>query len=260
MDNSGRVGHITASTSISSGNGWDGSVGESSGAEGGGVVHLGVPGGNWGGNVVVGQRGSDSGGSNGLDNRGLNLDSLDSGRGSISSISQAVVVWAVGSIVVGSVVVGVSGVSGIREPVSIGGVESISISLGLSLGLSLGNMDNSGRVGHISASSSISSSHSWDGSVGESSDAQGSRGADMSVPGGQRGVVVGGIGVASVSVSAKTVTIMSQSVSIGGVEGVSISLGGSGSHGGKTSDSQELVHDDCRVELEHTLPTVGSEL
>merc|ERR1712241_1231436 len=139
--------------------------------------------------MVVGQRssnGGDSRGSNGLDNRGLNLDSLDSGRGGISSIAQAVVVGAVGSIVVGSVVVGVSGVPGVGESVSISGVESISISLGLSLGLSLGNMDNSGRVGDISASPSISSSHSRDGSVGETSDVQGSRGADMSVPGGQR--------------------------------------------------------------------------
>jgi hypothetical protein len=257
MDNSGRVGDISASTSVSSGNGGDGSGSESSGGEGSSVVHLGVPGGNWGGEgVVVGERSSD-GGSNGLNNgRGLNLNSLDSGRGGISGVSQAVAVGTVGSIVVGSVVVGVASVarvSGVGESsVAVSGVESVSISLSLGVGGPLGNVDNSGRVGDISASTSVSSSNGGDGGVSESSDAQGSRGADMSVPGGQRGGVVvggGGIRITSVSVSAETVSsvssVVSQSVAIGAVESVSISLGGSGSHGGKTSESQEFVHDDC---------------
>jgi len=257
MDNSGRVGDISASTSVSSGNGGDGSGSESSGGEGSSVVHLGVPGGNWGSDgVVVGERSSDSGGSNGLNNgRGLNLDSLDSGRGGISGIAQAVAVGTVGSIVVGSVVVGVASVarvSGVREAsVTVSGVESVSISLSLGVGGSLGNVDNSGRVGDISASTSVSSSNGGDGSVSESSDAQGSRGADMSVPGGNwggigvMGITVMGIRITSVSVSAETVSVVSQSVAIGAVESISISLGGSGSHGGKTSDSQEFVHVDC---------------
>merc|ERR550539_2184726 len=168
MDNSGRVGDISASTSVSSGNGGDGSGSESSGGEGSSVVHLGVPGGNWGGEgVVVGERSSDGGdsrGSNGLNNgRGLNLHSLDSSRGGISGVSQAVAVGTVGSIVVGSVVVGVANVarvSGVGESsVSVSGVESVSISLSLGVGGPLGNVDNSGRVGNISASTSVSSSN-----------------------------------------------------------------------------------------------------
>jgi len=258
VDNSGRVGDISASTSVSSSNGGDGSVGQTNGGQGSRGADLGVPGGDRGGDgVVVGERsshGGDSRGSNGLNNgRGLNLHSLDSGRGGISGISQAVAVGTVGSIVVGSVVVGVASVarvSGVGESsVSVSGVESVSISLSLGVGGPLGNVDNSGRVGDISASTSVSSSNGGDGGVSESSDAQGSRGADMGVPGGQRGMVVGGIRITSVSVSAKTVSsvgsVVSQSVAIGAVESVSISLGGSGSHGGKTSDSQEFVHDDC---------------
>merc|ERR1711981_674951 len=174
MDNSGRVGDISASTGISSSNG---------------------------------------GGSNGLNNgRGLNLNSLDSSRGGISGVSQAVAVGTVGSIVVGSVVVGVASVarvSGVGEAVSVSGVESVSISLSLGVGGPLGDVDNSGRVGDISASTSVSSSNGGDGSVSDSSDAQGGRGADMGVPGGQRGVVVGGIRITSVSVSAKTVSVVS---------------------------------------------------
>ena len=155
MDNSGRVGDISASTSVSSSNGGDGSGSESSGGEGSSVVHLGVPGGNWGGDgVVVGERsshGGDSRGSNGLNNgRGLNLNSLDSGRGGISGISQAVAVGTVGSIVVGSVVVGVASVarvSGVGESsVSVSGVESVSISLSLGVGGPLGNVDNSFKL------------------------------------------------------------------------------------------------------------------
>ena len=151
MDNSGRVGDISASTSVSSSNGGDGGVSESSGGEGSSVVHLGVPGGNWGGDgVVVGERSSDRG-SNGLNNgRGLNLNSLDSSRGGISGVSQAVAVGTVGSIVVGSVVVGVASVarvSGVGESsVSVSGVESVSISLSLGVGGPLGNVDNSFKL------------------------------------------------------------------------------------------------------------------
>ena len=144
MDNSGRVGNISASTSVSSSHSGDGSVGQTNGGQGSRGADLGIPGGDWGGDVVVGERSSDSGGSNGLNNgRGLNLNSLDSGRGGISGISQAVVVGTVGSIVVG-MVVGVARVSGVREAVTVSGVESVSISLGV--GGSLGNVDNSFKL------------------------------------------------------------------------------------------------------------------
>ena len=151
MDNSGRVGNISASTSVSSSHSGDGSVGQTNGGQGSRGADLGVPGGDWGGDdwggdVVVGERSSDSGGSNGLNNgRGLNLNSLDSGRGGISGISQAVVVGTVGSIVVG-MVVGVARVSGVREAVTVSGVESVSISISLGVGGSLGNVDNSFKL------------------------------------------------------------------------------------------------------------------
>merc|ERR1719481_1565142 len=51
---------------------------------------------------------------------------------------------------------------------SIGMVKSFSISFGLSL--TLGNMDNSSRVGNISASTSISTMNSRDGSGGNTMD------------------------------------------------------------------------------------------
>merc|ERR1712058_181651 len=52
---------------------------------------------------------------------------------------------------------------------SIGMVKSFSISFGLSL--TLGNMDNSSRVGNISASTGISTMNSRDGSRGSTMDA-----------------------------------------------------------------------------------------
>merc|ERR1719297_428485 len=87
------------------------------------------------------------------------------------------------------------------------------------------------------------------GGVSQSSDVQGSGGADMGVAGGNGGsVVVGGIRVASVTIGTKTVgsvVVGSQSVAVGVVQQswVSLSLGGSGGNGGQTSESQELVHD-----------------
>ena len=101
----------------------------------------------------------------------------------------------------------------------------------------LGNVDNSGRVGDIPSGSGVASSNSGHGSVGQTSDVEGSRGAHVGVASGEGSVVVSGIGVASVAIGAKTVAVVTQTVAVGAVESVSISLGGSGGNGGQTSES-----------------------
>merc|ERR1719445_2764840 len=122
MDNSGRVGNISASSGVSSGNSWDGGISKSDGGQGSRWADLGGSSGNWGSGIG------------------------DWGSIWVSSIAIAVWVSSISSIGrVGTIGAGIW-VS------SIGSIESIGISL--SLGLSLGNMDNSGRVGNISASTS----------------------------------------------------------------------------------------------------------
>merc|ERR1719445_2459693 len=116
MDNSGRVGNISASSGVSSGNSWDGGISKSDGGQGSRWADLGGSSGNWGSGI--------------------------GDWGSIWVSGIAIVVW------VGTIAVWISGISSIGRVgtigagiwvSSIGSIESIGISL--SLGLSLGNMD-----------------------------------------------------------------------------------------------------------------------
>merc|ERR1719397_1354547 len=148
MNNSGRVGDVAASASVTSSNGRAGWINWTHGGQGGGGAHLGVSGGHGGGNSVGGNSG-----------------------GGVVRVSQSIAVRGGTVAVVAKVVV-----TGIRwETVTIGGVEQgwVGLSLSLGIGLSLGNMDNSGRVGNIPASTSVTSSDSGDGSISETSGGQG---------------------------------------------------------------------------------------
>jgi len=84
-------------------------------------------------------------------------------------IGVSIGVWVGGAVRVSSISIVVR-----VSSVSIGRVEESWVSLGisLSLGLSLGNMDDSSRVGDISASTSVSSSNSGDGGISKTKGGQ----------------------------------------------------------------------------------------
>merc|ERR1711892_325185 len=73
------------------------------------------------------------------------------------------------------------GTSNRESSIAVGGI--VGVSLGFSL--SLGHMDNSSRVGNISASTSIASSNSGDSSRGQAIDANRSRGAQAGITSGK---------------------------------------------------------------------------
>jgi len=137
MDNSGRVGDITASTGISSSNSRDSSRGKTSNAGA--------------------SRGADGGISSSVRVSGISSISKSMGSIRISSISSV-------------------GVSKTKTSISISSIEKSGVSLSLSF--TLGNMDNSGRVGDITASTGISTSYGRDSGRGKTSNAGASRGAD----------------------------------------------------------------------------------
>ena len=146
----------------------------------------------------------------------------------VSSNSRGSVGIGVGSI--GVRVASIASISSVRVG-TIGGVgKTISIStiesIRLSLSLPLGNMDDSSRVGDISASASISSSNSRDGGISESNSGQGGRGADLGVSGIHRGGMV------------SSNSGDSRSSSNGGDSRSSLNLGDSGgSHGHRLGDA-----------------------
>ena len=81
-------------------------------------------------------------------------------------------------------------------------------------------MDDSSRVGNISASSSIASDNTGGGSRGESSNANRVSGVGHSIAGSVGSSIgVGGSGIASIAIGTKTKTI-----AIGTIVGISISL------------------------------------
>merc|ERR1712088_932636 len=114
---------------------------------------------------------------------------------------------------------------------------------GISLSFPLGDMDDSGRVGDVTASSSVTSSNSGDGGSGKAGNAHGGRGGDTGVAGSNRGNSSVGIAVAkavgvAVAVGSKTIA------SIASVQEVGVGLSLRGSHSGRShaEDSKELVH------------------
>merc|ERR1719225_2155633 len=128
------------------------------------------------------------------------------------------------------------------------------MSISLSLSLPLGNMDDSSRVGDISASASISSSNSGDGGISQSNSGQGGGGADLGV-GSWMGIGTIGSSIAISSISSiSTIGGVGQTIAVSSVESIGISLSLDEGDGGKTSNGQEFVHDVKVV----TLPTVGS--
>merc|ERR1719357_820967 len=116
--------------------------------------------------------------------------------------------------------------------------------ISLSFSFTLGNMDNSGRVGYITSGTSISSSKGRDGSRGKSSNAGASRGADGGITssGNWESISIDSSSMIRVSsiagISKTSIAITSVKESC-----ISISLWLGNSHGSKTSNSQEFVHD-----------------
>ena len=141
---------------------------------------------------------------------------------SVVSIS----IWVSIVSMVGITVVGISVISMVS--ISIWVVSVVSIGISLSISRSLGNMDNSGRVGNISASSSISTSDSWYGSGGESGNSYGVGNIGDSVSSGSNW---GGIGVWG-SIAIGTIAVW---VSISSIEESWISLSLSRDISGKTN-------------------------
>merc|ERR1719291_1138078 len=249
VDNSSRVGAVASSSSVSSSNGGDGSGGEPGNVDGVGGGDISVASGD--GMVEEGSSDGDGGGSDSLhlsDGRGNN------GRGGNSvgvvAVAEAVVVSVRVSSIAGIAQTVVSGVSGVSESVVTIGI--VGVGLGISLSFPLGDMDDSGRVGDVTASSSVTSSNSGDGGAGN---AHGGRGGDTGVAGSNRGNSSVGIAVAkavgvAVAVGSKTIA------SIASVQEVGVGLSLRGSHSGRShaEDSKELVHLDVFGNCEEHFP------
>merc|ERR1719291_695744 len=161
VDNSSRVGAVASSSSVSSSNGGDGSGGEPGNVDGVGGGDI---------SVASGDGMVEGGGSDSLhlsDGRGNN------GRGGNSvgvvAVAEAVVVSVRVSSIAGIAQTVVSGVSGVSESVVTIGI--VGVGLGISLSFPLGDMDDSGRVGDVTASSSVTSSNSGDGGSGKAGNA-----------------------------------------------------------------------------------------
>merc|ERR1712045_132592 len=118
-------------------------------------------------------------------------------------------------------------------------VVGISLSLGLSISGPLGDVDNSSRVGNISASTGITSNNSGDGSGGDTSNANGVSGVGHSIG---SSIGVGGSGIASIA-QAKT-------IAIGTIVGISISLSLDDS---ETNHNSKLVHVEM-LNVPNTIP------
>ena len=242
MDNSSRVGAVASSSSVSSSNGGDGSGGKPGNVDGVGGGDISVASGD--GMVDEGSSDGDGGGSDSLhlsDGRGNN------GRGGNSvgvvAVAEAVVVSVRVSSIAGIAQTVVSGVSGVSESVVTIGI--VGVGLGISLSFPLGDMDDSGRVGDVTASSSVTSSNSGDGGSGKAGNAHGGRGGDTGVAGSNRGNSSVGIAVAkavgvAVAVGSKTIA------SIASVQEVGVGLSLRGSHSGR-SHAEDSLQDDCHV-------------
>merc|ERR1711911_395912 len=181
MDNSGAVGDISASSGISSTDGGDGRVSKSEGGQGGGGADLGGGSGECIGTIGVRGIGSDGGGSGNCGHGGSSdSDSGGSGIGGIGVGTIGVGVSSKTGVSVSSIsVVGTIGVG--AQSIAISTVESISLGLRLGISRPLGDMDDSSRVGDISASAGISSSHGGDGGLGEAKGGLSRRGAHLGV-------------------------------------------------------------------------------
>merc|ERR1719479_881015 len=83
----------------------------------------------------------------------------------VVAVAEAVVVSVRVSSIAGIAQTVVSGVSGVSESVVTIGI--VGVGLGISLSFPLGDMDDSGRVGDVTASSSVTSSNSGDGGSGK---------------------------------------------------------------------------------------------
>ena len=236
MDNSSRVGAVASSSSVSSSNGGDGSGGEPGNVDGVGGGDISVASGD--GMVDEGSSDGDGGGSDSLhlsDGRGNN------GRGGNSvgvvAVAEAVVVSVRVSSIAGIAQTVVSGVSGVSESVVTIGI--VGVGLGISLSFPLGDMDDSGRVGDVTASSSVTSSNSGDGGSGKAGNAHGGRGGDTGVASSNRGNSSVGIAVAkavgvAVAVGSKTIA------SIASVQEVGVGLSLRGSHSGRSHAEDSL--------------------
>jgi len=172
MDNSSGVGDITSSTSISTSNSGDGSGSKTSD----------VGAGRW----AVGSISS-----------GIRITS-------ISGISKTVSGIRISSMSIPKTSISVTSIS--VTSISISSIKKSRVSLSLSFTLSY--MDNSGRVGNITASTGISTSNSRDGSGSKTSDVGAGRWADGSI---------------SSSIRITSITSMSISKTVSGIRITSIS-------------------------------------
>merc|ERR1719352_575395 len=123
---------------------------------------------------------------------------------------------------------------------TIGSVESIS----LSLSLPLGDMDNSSRVGDVTAGTGVGSSDSRDGSRGKASNVHGSRGGHTgvasSIGGSVTSVAKSSIaGITSVAEASMT-SVAKTGIASTVAKEVGVSL--SGGSRGKKESCKELVH------------------
>merc|ERR1711911_169376 len=138
------------------------------------------------------------------------------------------------AIAIGSIAISITGIAKTVSVSTISKVVGISIGLGLGISRPLGDVDDSGGVGNISASTGIASSHSGDGSRGESSDASGVSTIGHSVFSSiGSGIGVGTIGIGSSSIASIAISSIQQS-SIG----ISLSVDSSS----ETNHNSELVH------------------
>jgi len=174
MDNSSGVGDITSSTSISTSNSGDGSGSKTSD----------VGAGRW----AVGSISS-----------GIRITS-------ISGISKTVSGIRISSMSIPKTSISVTSIS--VTSISISSIKKSRVSLSLSLSFTLSYMDNSGRVGNITASTGISTSNSRDGSGSKTSDVGAGRWADGSI---------------SSSIRITSITSMSISKTVSGIRITSIS-------------------------------------
>jgi len=143
MDNSGRVGDITSSTSISTSNSGDSSGSKTS-------------------NVGAGR------GAVGSISSSIRISSISGiAKTSISKTSIRITSISMSSIA--------------KTSISISSIKESRVSLSISLGFTLGDMDNTGRVGNITSSTGISSGYGRDSSGSKTSDVSAGRGAVGSI-------------------------------------------------------------------------------
>ena len=133
-----------------------------------------------------------------------------------------VILLSIDTIGIGVGTIGTVSISSIETTIAISKTVSTIVGISLGLGISgpLGNMDDSSRVGDISASTSVSSSNSGEGSRGDSGNANSVSGIGHTITGsigtsiGVGTIGVGGGGVASITVSSIEKLGISISVSL----------------------------------------------